>query len=943
LTTLNREEIVTPNDFDTGRSCSLLQVSLLLVISVFGFSRQAYSQEAAAPKWSRDVQRLLNFEDEERSLLTNLPTSHDELATLYCDFGQYAKAVHHYQKSLEHYKPTGPSLVRHVEISNLLAQTYLEMGLFAEARRLLEKNLDRLAAYHSQKDSIPGESNSHVPPSSLLGDTLELHAEFLRETGDFDLAESVYRRVLGLRKLHFGETDRHFAVSLHNFGIFEWQRGNYEQAEQLLREEWELTQRLAPNSKDFAHSSESLALVLTDAGKFAEAESHFRIAIKLYETTSGNDRDLYRALNNLGYLHIFTGRHEESLDLLKKAVAGRKALLGEDHLDHADSLNDIARLLHFQGREKEAIETSIASLAITRWNVELSSVAQSERQQLEMANLFRNRLDLLLSAAALHPEAATKAFAEILSWKGAVLLRQRGMRVLAGNEQVGEKYEQLQTLTMRIASLSRTVPANSELVDDWKFALERMKLEKERLEAEISRFSSELRTVHASHSVERLVHKMPEGCVLIDFFEYNQCKAAPEQHRFEFVSSLMASVVRRDGSVVAVQYGSSAEIGKDIDLWRESTGTSPASVLAGRRLRERLWEPLLPHLEGSETILVSLDGVLGRMALDALPGREPDTYLIEEHRIAVVPVPQLIPMLVDRSSTHELEKHLLMLGDIDYGGLAQSKPTSESKASLLPWERRSTGPVRAGGPLFAELEQTAGEIAFIERLYKNQAWSNEDGLVVLDRAKATESRFREMAPKCYQLHLATHGFFAASNVKSAFDTKQPNSGHRVLGEQQKMLRGFSPGLLSGLAFTGANHPPQPDRDDGILTADEIVCLPLEGVELVVLSACETGLGEVAGGEGLIGIQRAFQISGARTSVASLWKVPDLSTRLLMERFYENYWDKHRTRVDALRDAKLWILNHPESVRGVSRTDNVDFPKRTQPRYWAAFVLSGDWR
>jgi CHAT domain-containing protein len=152
-------------------------------------------------------------------------------------------------------------------------------------------------------------------------------------------------------------------------------------------------------------------------------------------------------------------------------------------------------------------------------------------------------------------------------------------------------------------------------------------------------------------------------------------------------------------------------------------------------------------------------------------------------------------------------------------------------------------------------------------------------------------------------------------------------------------------------------------DDGILTADEIAFLPLGGVELVVLSACETGLGETAGGEGLLGIQRAFQIAGARTTVASLWKVDDDATRTFMTEFYKNLWDKTKnvSRIEALRQAQLKMLNHYDakagSLRGAGETINVDPKKlrssrgednaesqsRTPPVYWAPFVLSGDWR
>ncbi len=914
---------------------------LSLVIACLASKSRVYAQAFAAPKWSRDVERLLNFEDEEQAGLKTLAESHDELATLYADFGRFASAIGQYQNALRCLGERDAGALRTAEISNHLAQVYLEMGLFAEAGKLLKDNVDRLTSL------LPNETASTARKASvelmeLWGDTLELQAEFLRETGDFERAEGVYLQVLEQRKKFFGESDRHYLVSLHNLGIFEWRRGGLERAEALLREELKLTEALSPGSTDAAHSRESLALVLTHAGNFAEAESHYRIAKEIYVPQPASKRDLFRTLNNVGYLHIFTGRHEEALELLTSAAAGRLELLGEHHLDYADSLNDLARLHFVQGKNEQALEFASKALTITRWNLDLTSSVQSERQQLGMSALFRDRLDLQLCIAAKLPESAAKAFAEIHSWKGAVLLRQRAMRMLATNDQVADQFQRLQRMTMRIASLSRTVPTDPELVELWKYNLADMKIQKERLEAEISQFSAELRAVNADNSVQRLTQQLPEGCVLVDFFQYNDLAISSDKGSFEAVPSLMASIVLRSGSVFAVNYGPVEPISRDIDEWRNSLGTTVESLAAGSRLRDKLWLPLLPHIERDQTILVSLDGALGRLPIDALPGVEPNTYLIEQYRIATVPVPQLIPELVERVATPRLEKQLLVMGDVDYGGPVQSKEVKLPGASLMPWERRSTATVRGKNSQFTSLAQTAGEIAYIERLFKNQSWAAADGLVVLDRSTATESRFRELAPQCYQLHLATHGFFAAP-YQSADETRGGLLDGGVLGDQATMVRGISPGLLSGLAFTGANNPPQIDQDDGILTADEIACLPLQGVELVVLSACETGLGEVAGGEGLIGIQRAFQVSGARTTVASLWQVPDLATRLLMERFYENYWDKQLSRINALREAKLWMLQHPEAIRGVARKEQEHPSIRTPPEFWAAFVLSGDWR
>jgi len=118
-----------------------------------------------------------------------------------------------------------------------------------------------------------------------------------------------------------------------------------------------------------------------------------------------------------------------------------------------------------------------------------------------------------------------------------------------------------------------------------------------------------------------------------------------------------------------------------------------------------------------------------------------------------------------------------------------------------------------------------------------------------------------------------------------------------------------------------------------------------------LSACETGLGKSAGGEGLLGLQRAFQTAGAKTVVASLWKVPDKATQLLMSRFYDNLWQKKMSKIEALREAQRWLLHEGSKQPGLSR--GLELPSSAEepasqaaglsPRYWAAFVLSGDWR
>jgi CHAT domain-containing protein len=219
-------------------------------------------------------------------------------------------------------------------------------------------------------------------------------------------------------------------------------------------------------------------------------------------------------------------------------------------------------------------------------------------------------------------------------------------------------------------------------------------------------------------------------------------------------------------------------------------------------------------------------------------------------------------------------------------------------------------------------------------------------LQILRRGKATEAAFRRQAPKHRWLHLATHGFFAPPALRSALAAVDEDQSADVDADLpvDRTFAGRHPGLLSGLALAGANEPPGADGDDGILTALEVATLDLTHVEVAVLSACETGLGEVAGGEGVLGLQRAFQVAGARTTVTSLWEVPDVATQLLMQRFYENLWDKDMPKLEALREAQIWLMKEGgKRGLGTGKNEPTGRVSRLPPFYWAGWVLSGDWR
>jgi CHAT domain-containing protein len=484
------------------------------------------------------------------------------------------------------------------------------------------------------------------------------------------------------------------------------------------------------------------------------------------------------------------------------------------------------------------------------------------------------------------------------------------------------------------------------------------------LESELSRRSAVYREGTKNISFKELGGSLPKGAALIDYFEYCSSHASLSSNSVtgvpNYLRSLLAFVVRPGQDIAMLDLGAVEPIHEAIHIWREGNfGAAGAARDAAERLRRLLWEPLLPALGDATTILISTDGLLGKLPFAAIPGKSPGTYLLEDHRLVLAPVPSLLPAMFQSGPSQKLEVHqVLLVGDVDY----DKREEPRHPMRVASGSRRVSRQIDARDHRRYESRHgTAKEVDFISNQYKELYPATK--IAYLRGAQATEEAFRGFAPHCELLHVATHGFSDKTSVVlnreaeglSELDSLERDCGHHA-------------GLFSGLVFAGANHPPViPDDpsewdeigDDGILTADEIAFLRLEGVRLAVLSACETGLGEVAGGEGLLGLQRAFQVSGTRSTIATLWNVEDGVTQLLMKRFYSNFLEKKMSTCDALREAQLWALDNPDQIlprrpnialRGeVSPLRNLPVEsstvnkRRLPPEYWAAFVFSGDWR
>jgi len=623
-------------------------------------------------------------------------------------------------------------------------------------------------------------------------------------------------------------------------------------------------------------------------------------------------------------------------------------VLGERHPDTATSLNNLAVLLEAQGDYAAAKPLFEQAVDISRHNLDLAADAQTERQQMVMAAKLRFHLNAFLSAAPRAGIAAGSSYRQVLAWKGAVLERQRRLRDLRRllradpRPEVAHDAAEWQSVVVRLATQALAQPG-PQAQHDWKTEVARLSERKNQLEEKLTRQSAAFHAARAEirRTPEQLQAALSRDAALIDVLEYTHFSQPPERKgELKRERRLIAFVVRPDRPIARVELGSLEPVRAAIDAWRpilrrEKPAPQDGPGGPAARLRRLVWSPLEEHLAGVATVLVSPDGALGLVPLEALPGKAASSYLIEEYTIALVPVPRMfgadgvVAAVGPKSALAQAEApSLLLVGDVDYGG--DPGAVSDRGASRAAAVGTRAGPLL---PNFPRLPGTGDEIAAVGRYFKHRfrgAQADE-----LSGDLATEAAVHEAASKHRFLHLATHGYFAPAELRSALGPSDPAArarpGTDFFGAGG--VAGFHPGLLSGLALAGANvRPTPPGKDDGILTALEVAALDLSRCELAVLSACETGLGAVAGGEGLLGLQRAFQVAGTKSVVATLWNVGDEPTRALMSRFYENLWRHGQPAHGALREAQLYMLREGlrrgvggirRDVKDASKSDGFD--------------------
>ena len=901
----------------------------------------------------------------------------NNLALLYNSAGDHARAEPLLQRALAiHEIVLGPKHPDTATSLNNLALLYRSLGDHARAAPLLQRAL-------AIRENILGAEHPDT------GASLNNLAGLFQALGDFGRAEPLLQRALAICESILGAEHPDTGASLNNLaGLFQ-ALGDFGRAEPLLQRALAICESiLGTEHPHTATTVNNLAVLYEARGDFAGAELLYQRALAINETALGAKHpDTQASLANTAVFNARQGRFAQALSGLARAAQAEDGLLGE-----VFALSPEQQRNRYLAANRE-LGMMLLSLVLAHFR--------------DTPDAVRLALDYVLRRKALAAETASVQRRLILSGR---------------YPQLRESLQRLDLLRGQVASKILSGPGAHETPQQYQQALAQWRAEREMLEREIARQIPEMRLERELASVDAhavALHLQASG-TLVEFVRFSPCHfhAVKARGEAQWGRERYAAFVLAPGDAATVQFvdlGDAAPIDDAIRSFQaEITGgprlpaddrarmlpsrepTPPQSDRnGGSKLLQLLIAPLQELLQQRPSLVLAPDGELNRLSFAALPtdsGCLSDRYAIryvscgrDLVRFAAAARNAGGPPLIVADPAFDLG------ASASPGSGQRSRATSVAAtqpgkmAALLRWLRgtgknedeRSPDPAVAPP---ATLGEASGEPAWTGRRSRDldgtghwfsplpgsrvegETVGRHLGSAALLGEQALEGRCKKRRSPTI-VHFATHGFFLADQPWQPPSGLLGDAGHRLSRQENPLLR-------SGLALAGANTFLRERRvvgdemEDGLLTAEDVAGLDLLDTDLVFLSACETGLGDVQVGEGVFGLRRAFVVAGARTLIMSLWKVDDVATALLVDRFYTallagaGKGEALRQAQHELRSATVGTLRatwlNPENRSRLAAGDPAQqqwlnallaYPAATRPferpYYWAGFILQGD--
>ncbi len=740
--------------------------------------------------------------------------------------------------------------------------------------------------------------------------------------------------------------------------------GQYETAMKLYNKALNLaTKKWGADAPPVANSLTCIAAVYHDQGEFRRALRYYQRSLAIRQKgLRPNHMDIAHSLNDIARLHHDCGRFDQALPRYERALKIMTNNVGRDHSNVATILFNLASLYRAKGNEEEALPMFERALAIVETRIHTAFAGLTSNERLVFVQFLRRYLDHWL---AFTRDVDEPAYAEVLRFKGmvtrATAVEWRAARY--ADPHTHSLLDELTAANAALAKLSTAVHHDPKQIDVWKKRYAQAEKYRDDLSRQLAHVSAEYRgaSQRLKLSVTDVQAQLKAHERLVDFVRYGNRYAV--------------WVVAPEGRPVRIELGDAESIEQAIVQFRQViTGPSNRPAMAaprsdhavffnaGRALSKLVWEPLSLVLGDSvTTVYVVPDAAMATVPFAALPAPESrhsatGAFLIDLYTLAYLSFAQ---DLVPWGTSPAPGQGLLAVGGVDYEqsqltlpGDLSDQAKAIAKLALSDTQTRHLQRSAPGDETFLPLPGTQLEV---------RAVMEQFGAIEVDQPRlalygpyATEDLLRKLGPGRRILHFATHGH-VDTVLPSVLDRNTGLGGtdqNKDAPEGTKRhVVGYDPMLLSYLVMAGFNQRNGGAGHDGALTALEASSLYLEGVQLAVLSACNTAAGTTRSGEGVLGLVRGFQQAGVRTVVASLWPVDDQATSAFMQRFYRSVLAKPAglTPAEALNNAgqamRLYEHAAHEDQTGLLTGHEVIPSQRPfdAPRHWAAFVAYGPLR
>ncbi len=821
-----------------------------------------------------------------------------------------------------------------------LATVYADEGKYADAEPLYQRAL-------AIREKTQGRNHPDVT------DSLNNLANLFVNQGKYVEAEALLKRSLIIKEAAYGKEHPAVAIVRYNLGRLHRATGKNAEAELLYKRS--LTIRETVHGKehpDVAASLSTLANLYVAEGNYADAEPLYRRSLAIMEKAHGNEHpDVAASLLNLAALIARRGDLPAAEALYQRSLSIQEKFFGKEHPQTALTMSNLAILCGDHGKNADA----------ARWQTQLSQNRRqfllrelpslSVREQRDFLDVsekkrFAAALSLVLrssaKAATLQPSAAWVLNGKAIALE-AQTIRSRLEREIT--DTVGQTLlREIQTVRAQEAALA----LKAKQPEDTAQQREQLEVRRRDLEKKLAqRGSTAAKLADPWIDIAAVRRRISADGVLIEIarFPVYQYGAKPGGKQWG-VAHYAAWLIPATGPIRMVDLGDAVVIDTAIQAARQAL-ESTVDGLEKRQSEKKLeadaaeklaavaklvFEPLKPHLGNATKLTLSPDGDLWLLPWAALPTGK-DRYLVEDYCLRFVVTGR--DLVNDAVGQKPENTPALILADPDYNltpaQVADARPHKLAPDKSVAALTRSASDELRGIGRVKRLPGTSAEAK--QAFDKLKALTGQTPCLY-QQAEASETIVKATkSPRT--LVLATHGFFLK---KQEIELKDDPLGGLDSGEKKlpaalkdKDGKEFeNPLLRCGLLLAGANKraDAKDGEDDGVLTGLEIVGLDLRGTQMVVLSACETGVGEVQTGEGVAGLRQAFQLAGAESVLATLWQISDQATSQLMNTFYDEL-AKGTDRAEALTRAQRQFIKDRREKTGVAH-----------PFFWASFTLTG---